>query len=225
MVLAAAFPEWCSSLVLLEGGGPLARNAKDCARHVRAACQRRLKSNRTLYPNGSSGDATTPGVRVYRNLGAAIEARLATTQRMPGDQYLSLEAAKDMVVRATTPARVSTIAAVNSGTDGGGNSNDASDVDKPVTFRHDPRLQWPSLQYYTREQVEAFYHDICESSVPVCLLSAEDGWPADSWSKNAIKEILKPGYVRMLRGSHHFHADPDTVDSAAEEIVSFMKER
>lgn len=162
---------------------------------------------------------------MYRNLGAAIEARLATTQRMPGDQYLSLEAAKDMVVRATTPARVSTIAAVNSGSDGGGNSNDASDVDTPVTFRHDPRLQWPSLQYYTREQVEAFYHDICESSVPVCLLSAEDGWPADSWSKNAIKEILKPGNVRMLRGSHHFHADPDTVDSVAEEIVSFMKER
>ncbi|ACI64182.1 predicted protein, partial [Thalassiosira pseudonana CCMP1335] len=41
VVLAAAFPEWCSSLILLEGGGPLARNAKDCARHVRAACQRR----------------------------------------------------------------------------------------------------------------------------------------------------------------------------------------
>ena len=100
VVLSAAFPEWFSSLVLLEGG-LVARNAKDASRHVRAACQRRLKSNRTLFPSATSNNENEgtilPRAKVYSNLDAAIEARLSTTRRMPGDQFLSYEAAKDMV--------------------------------------------------------------------------------------------------------------------------------
>ena len=209
VVLCAAFPEWFSSFILLEGG-LVARNAKDASRHVRAACQRRLKSNKTLFPsisNGSSDDATTtlPRTKVYSNLNAAIEARLYTTSRMPGDQYLSYEAAKDMVMRATSkvPGTSST----------GGES---------VTFRHDPRLQWPSLQYYTREQVEAFFHDIHVSNIPVCFLWAEDGWPVDTWQEDIVKNVLQPVYMKKLPGSHHLHADPDSVNAVADEIVKFM---
>jgi len=206
VVLVAAFPELFSSLTLLEGAGPLARNANDCSRHVRAACQRRLKSNKTLFPDGTNGGATR--AKVYRNVDAAIEARMDTTRRMPGDQYLSEEAARDMVLRATVDAAVT--------------SNSADD-NHPVTFRHDPRLQWPSLQYYTREQVEAIYTDLCNSNVPVSILMAEDGWPVDSWSQSAVKDILKPTHMKLLKGSHHFHADPDTVGEVASEIVSFLK--
>jgi len=215
VVLVAAFPELFESVTLLEGAGPLARNANDCARHVRAACQRRLKSNKTLFPDGT-GDGTnntsltTARAKVYRNLDAAIEARLDTTRRMPGDQYLSVEAARDMVIRATVEA---TVAA----------SGNSSSDDIPVTFRHDPRLQWPSLQYYTREQVEAFYNDVFKSNIPVMILTAEDGWPVDSWSQRAVHDILKPYSVKALRGSHHFHADPDTVGDVASEIVKFLK--
>jgi hypothetical protein len=43
VVLVAAFPELFESVTLLEGAGPLARNANDCARHVRVACQRLIK--------------------------------------------------------------------------------------------------------------------------------------------------------------------------------------
>mmetsp|Transcript_25036 Transcript_25036/g.49985 ORF Transcript_25036/g.49985 Transcript_25036/m.49985 type:complete len:414 (-) Transcript_25036:1474-2715(-) len=206
VVLVAAFPELFSSLTLLEGAGPLARNANDCSRHVRAACQRRLKSNRTLFPDGTNGGATR--AKVYRNVDAAIEARMDTTRRMPGDQYLSEEAARDMVLRATVDAPV---------------TNNSSDDNHPVTFRHDPRLQWPSLQYYTREQVEAIYTDLCNSNVPVSILMAEDGWPVDSWSQSAVKDILKPTHMKLLKGSHHFHADPGTVGEVASEIVSFLK--
>ena len=54
VVLTASFPEWFSALVLLEGG-LVARDAGDASRHVRAACQRRLRSNRTLFPNAGGG--------------------------------------------------------------------------------------------------------------------------------------------------------------------------
>eukprot|EP00804_Cyclotella_cryptica_P023915 CCRYP_010048-RA/>CCRYP_010048-RA protein AED:0.09 eAED:0.09 QI:378/1/1/1/0.5/0.66/3/50/345 len=205
VVFAAAFPELCSSLILLEGGGPLARNAKDCARHVRAACQRRLKSNKLLFSKDSS-DGKNSGVRVYPNLGAAVEARLATVKRMPGEQYMSEEAAEDLVSRALVPA------------------SSGSTESTAVIFRHDPRLQWPSLQYFTREQVEACYHDLHEANVPVCVLIAEDGYPVDSLSEKAMAEILKPGFVKKLSGSHHFHADPDSVGPVVDEIVKFVKE-
>jgi hypothetical protein len=151
--------------------------------------------------------------KVYRSVDAAIEARLDTTRRMPGDQYLSIEAARDMVLRATVEAA------------GAAATSNVSEDDnsRPVTFRHDPRLQWPSLQYYTREQVEAFYSDVCDSNVPVLILMAEDGWPVDSWSQSAVNDLLKPCHMKLLKGSHHFHADPDTVGDVAAEIVTFLK--
>lgn len=209
IVLSAAFPEWFSSIILLEGG-LVARNAQDASRHVRAACQRRLKSNKTLFPNGSNnvnGESVLPRAKPYANLDAAIEARLSTTSRMPGDQYLSYEAARDMVLRATSPAKP-----------------DQED-DISVVFRHDPRLQWPSLQYYTREQVEAFFNDIYTSGIPVCYLYATDGWPVDKWGEEMLTNVLNPGYLRKLSGSHHLHADPDSVNAVAEEIVTFLKEQ
>ena len=203
VVFGAAFPELCSSLILLEGGGPLARNAKDCARHVRAACQRRLKSNKLLFSDkSSSSEGRSNGARVYPNLVSAVEARLATVKRMPGEQYMSEEAANDLVSRAVVP------------------SSDSNS--EAVIFRHDPRLQWPSLQYFTREQVEACYHDLHEANVPVCVLVADDGYPIDSLSEKAIREILRPSVVKKLSGSHHFHADPDTVGPIVTEIVQFM---
>ena len=209
IVLSAAFPEWFSSLVLLEGG-LVARNAQDASRHVRAACQRRLKSNKTLFPNGTNnvnGETLLPRAKPYSNLDAAIEARLSTTSRMPGDQYLSYEAARDMVLRATSPAK----------------PDEEDDIS--VVFRHDPRLQWPSLQYYTREQVEAFFNDIYTSAIPVCFLYAADGWPVDAWGSEMLENVLKPGYLKKLSGSHHLHADPDSVNAVAEEIVKFLKEQ
>jgi len=208
IVLCAAFPEWFSGLVLLEGG-LVARSANDASRHVRSACQRRLRSNRTLFPNVNDETSTSSSntrAKVYSNLEAAIKARLSTTERMPGDQTLSYEAARDMVVRATLPANK--------------NEND----NEAVVFRHDPRLQWPSLQYYTREQVEAFMRDVRTSTVPTCFLSAADGWPTDAWIESVVKDELQPVHLKQLSGSHHFHADPDTVGAVAREVVAFINE-
>ena len=204
-VLCAAFPELFSSLILLEGG-LVARNADDAPRHVRAACQRRMKSNKTLFPGRSSsnGDNVPPRGKVYASLDTAIEARLSTVDRMPGEQRLSFEAARDMVRRATVPAP--------GAGDGGA-----------VVFRHDPRLQWPSLQYYTREQVTAFFRGIYAAGTPVCFLYATDGWPVDAEDASMIADVLQPGCLKKLSGSHHLHADPDSVDAVANEIVLFME--
>ena len=158
---------------------------------------------------------------MYENLEAAIAARLSTTGRMPGDQSLSYEAARDMVMRATIPAPASSSSSSRSNDE----DEDEDDEDGPVVFRHDPRLQWPSLQYYTREQVEAFMDDVRSSGVPVCSLRATDGWPADAWAEAVARDVLRPARARVLGGSHHFHADPDTVGSVAGEVVAFLTER
>ena len=150
-----------------------------------------------------------PRAKVYSSLDAAIETRLSTARRMPGDQFLSYEAARDMVMRATVPAKVTS-------------SSSAPVNNERVVFRHDPRLQWPSLQYYTREQVEAFFHDVHTSNIPVCFLWAADGWPVDAWGESMVEDVLQPGHLKRLSGSHHFHADPDSVDAVAREIVTFL---
>jgi len=226
-ILCAAFPEWFSSLVLLEGG-LVARNANDAARHVRAACQRRLKSNRTLFPNHRGGGSEEgigfsppPRAKLYSDLDVAIKARLSTTERMPGDQSLSYEAARELVLRATTPAAAMTTSTTT--TDDLPSSSSPSS--ESIVFRHDPRLQWPSLQYYTREQVEAFYHDVHASRIPVCCLSATDGWPVEAWAENLVKDVLNPVYRKQLSGSHHFHADPDSVYAVAENVLAFLEEQ
>lgn len=239
-ILCAAFPEWFSSLILLEGG-LVARNANDAARHVRAACQRRLKSNRTLFPNRRRGEGVEEGVvlstnatssspplpraKVYSDLDVAIKARMSTTERMPGDQSLSYEAARELVLRATTPAAAAGSTTTTTTTTNRSSTASDSTLSESVIFRHDPRLQWPSLQYYTREQVEAFYRDVNTSQIPVCCLAATDGWPVESWAENLVMNVLKPVYLKKLSGSHHFHADPDSVHAVADDVLSFLEEQ
>jgi len=48
VVLCTAFPKWFSSLVLLESG-LITRDAQDAPKHVRATCQRKMKSNTSLF--------------------------------------------------------------------------------------------------------------------------------------------------------------------------------
>lgn len=120
---AAAFPEHVKQLVLLEGAGPLARNTDDIAKHVRNHISRRLASNQNGKP-----------VRVYDSIDKAVQIRQQTARNFPGDQTLSKEAARAMVLRGSNPV-----------TDGG------------LQFCHDPRLQMPSLLYFSQEQTESLY--------------------------------------------------------------------
>jgi pimeloyl-ACP methyl ester carboxylesterase len=195
LIYAAAFPEQINRLVLLEGAGPLTRRAHDVGKHVRASIERRQAGNPLLY--SQFNNTPIKETRVYPNIQLAVETRCKTATLSPGNQYLSKEASLEMVQRATV------------------------EVQGGVKFRHDPRLQWPSLQYMTDEQVEGLYRAI---QCPVCLLLAEEGWPFDETRKKLTMSLLQPVVLKTLAGSHHFHADPETADSVAEQVKAFLKQ-
>ena len=211
-IFAAAFPEEVEAIVLIEGTGPLVRRAKDQSNHIRSATTRRKKGNRLIYCKGDGGDNDRKGAapRIYPSLEAATEVRVKTARLAPGRQYLSREAAAAMVRRATVLAPPSDGDRCGSGSE------------QAVAFRHDPRLQWPSLHYFTREQVDAIYADV---KCPICLLTAEDGWPFEETERRSVEELLRPSRQRVLPGSHHFHADPDTCMAVLEEILAFLRIR
>eukprot|EP00816_Leptocylindrus_hargravesii_P002497 CAMPEP_0196805430 /NCGR_PEP_ID=MMETSP1362-20130617/5182_1 /TAXON_ID=163516 /ORGANISM="Leptocylindrus danicus, Strain CCMP1856" /LENGTH=331 /DNA_ID=CAMNT_0042178333 /DNA_START=23 /DNA_END=1018 /DNA_ORIENTATION=+ len=202
VIMAAAWPEKVKSLVLLEGAGPLARNARDSAKHVRLSVEKRITSNKTLYGDDPISGMKRSGGRVYADVSRAVDARMQTARLSPGKQYISEEAARIMVERATIPA----------GTEGSSS----------VRFRHDPRLMWPSLQYNTQEQVQAFWDEI---SCPTLLVQAEDGWPMPASGVESLKNKFKLTEHVKLPGSHHHHADPNTASAVIEQVRNFLASR
>jgi pimeloyl-ACP methyl ester carboxylesterase len=190
LMYAATFPEQVERLVLLEGAGPLARGAKDATQHLRAHVEKRLKGNQALYHG-------TKGPRVYPSLEKAAETRQGSAKLFPGKQYLSIEAAHELVARAMS----------------------STDDDAGFSFQHDVRLQWPSLLYMTPEQVDALQEAV---QCPTQLLLAHDGWPFDDDRLESTKHRLQPASFHILPGSHHFHADPDTADAVAHHVNDFL---
>jgi pimeloyl-ACP methyl ester carboxylesterase len=199
---AAAFPEHVQRLILLEGQGPLARPARDVAKHVRAHVERRLKNNAYNNSNGS-----TP--RIYPSLDLAVKARCQTARNFPGQQWLSEAAAREMVMRGSAPVQTT-----------GDDDDDGSQ--SSVQFRHDPRLLWPSLQFFTAEQNEALYQDIMCSTA---FIHAEHGWPLDADQKQRFMDLLGDSVdmVECLPGSHHFHADPETAPAVAQAVLRALQ--
>jgi len=202
---AAAFPEQVEKLVLLEGVGPLARKARDVAQHVRLHVQRRQMGNKSESFNGK---------RIYPSLEKAVETRCFTARKFPGKQYLSVEAAREMVSRGSR-----TVSLPNQ--DGREEQIGDMNGNTGVQFIHDPRLQWPSLQYFTVEQTEALYQDV---QCPTALIIGEDGWPFEEESMGRCLDLLEPKVVKTLPGSHHLHADPDTAPAVADEVCKFLYE-
>jgi pimeloyl-ACP methyl ester carboxylesterase len=188
-VVAACFPERIDRLILLDGAGPLDRPAASIARHVRNHIERRQAGNAKLIMESRI---------IYPSVDVAVRLRRKTATSFPGNQYLSVEAAKEMILRGS-----------------------AIDNEGRVRFLHDPRLRWPSAHYFTAEQTEALYRDI---QCPTCLLRAEDGWPVEEEKTKRLMQMLKPKVMKTLPGSHHFHADPNTAGAVAEEIIKFLQE-
>jgi len=188
-VVAAAFPEKIERLCLLDGAGPLDRPASSIGSHIRNHIERRQTGNIKLVMES----------RVqYPSVDVAVRIRRKTAANFPGNQYLSVEAATEMVLRGS----------------------EISEDDGSVKFRHDPRLRWPSAHYFTVEQVEALYKDI---RCPVCMLAAEDGWPIEERKRERLISLMKPEVMKTLPGSHHFHADPQSAPRVAEEVINFLR--
>lgn len=204
-LVAAAYPEKVDSLILIEGVGPLPRNARDCAQHIRKACDKRMKVNRILCPNATdtndmkNSQSPKKQARVYASIDHAVNARVRTPTFLPGNQYISREGATALVQRATNMY-----------------------PDGKVQFKHDFRLQWPSLQYMTMEQLKAIMQDV---QCPTCLILAEDGYPIDEKLQELVEEYLKLTTKHTFPGSHHLHCDPDNVSQVFEAVVQFIQMR
>jgi pimeloyl-ACP methyl ester carboxylesterase len=194
---AAAFPEHVGSLILIEGAGPVARPAGDAAKHVRSHVEKRLTAAASLGPP-----------RRYETIELAVAARCRTARTWPGNQYISETAALQLVEWGTTRINQQDI-------------DDTDPDDKGVQFRHDPRLQWPSLQFFTQDQTDGVYRDI---QCPTALITAVHGWPFSEEIRNRTLELLKPVHQITLPGSHHFHMDPDTAQSVVAQAAQFLKD-
>jgi pimeloyl-ACP methyl ester carboxylesterase len=229
IMCAAAFPEKFERLILLDGVGPLHRSESDVAQHIRSHIEARFRGHSATQQQQPKqqmdGRHRYQDKKSYPSREAAALTRQATTARLaPGKQYLSIEAARELVNRATDEIPVP----VNTTVEGEINDISTSDNDalnandktaNMVVFRHDKRLQWPSLLYMTPGQVAALEEAV---QTPTLLLLAKDGWPIDPDGLERVKERLKPAACHILPGSHHFHADPDTADEVARHVQQFL---
>lgn len=221
-MFAAVYPEIVERIVLLDGLAPIAKSSSSVSRNIRNAIETRMRSNKTLYPFHANESSSTEKddvnnrssrKRKYPNIQVAIKTRVDTASISPGNQYISKEAAAALVCRATIRADETF-----DPEKGGGEEIDIS-YDGPIYFRHDSRLMWPSLQYFTQEQVHALLEDV---KCPTSLLLAEDGWPMKAEDLTKAIDILKPVECRRLPGSHHFHADPEHSPAVSDAVIDFF---
>ena len=188
LIYAAAFPELVDKLILLDIYSPMPGEADKTTSVIRSHIEARRQGAR--------------GHRVYESLEQAIKTRRMTAAKAPGKQWLSLEAATEMVTRAMKPVE---------GAEGG------------FIFRHDTRLLWPSLQYLMPDQIDNIMKSV---ECPVCILAAEHGWPFKKERVEKAIEILEPSVHKILPGcSHHLHADPESADAVLEEVYHFVDEK
>ncbi len=197
---ASSFPEQVDQLILLDGAGFLARHANDTSLHVRNHILRRKRMQRKTQPKESEG-------KRYPSLEAAILRRLQSIQSMPGNQRLSYETARELVLRGTTYSDNTTT------------SN--SEERLSIRFRHDSRYAWPSIQYMTQEQNEGIFQRL--QDVDCCILLAEDGWPFRQEHIDRALELIQPRMVQRLPGSHYFHADVETHQDVTDMILKFLQ--
>jgi len=185
LMYASAFPT--SKLILLDTLGPHTKKAADVVKGFQKHVQQRLKGK--------------PPCSIYPSLENAIATRCASAKAFPGNQYISKEAATELVTWASSIM-----------------------PDGKLQFHHDQRVKWTSMLSLTDEQVHQLYQDVAASNTKTCLLLAEDGMPFPSAAIAKVKEFLKPTICEMLPGSHHFHADPDTSQGVVDQIAAFLLE-
>jgi pimeloyl-ACP methyl ester carboxylesterase len=136
-LFAGAYPELVDKLVLIDGFGPVSKDPSTAVATLRKALDEESKFH--------SKDINIGGGRLYENVSEAVKARMATVRRFPGEQYISEEAALQLIMRGTYPAR-----AVDTTDE---NYFDEPSISEAVRFRHDPKLTLPSYTYNTHEQV------------------------------------------------------------------------
>jgi hypothetical protein len=215
--------------------GPATRPPSDYIKVLRRNIEQRQKQQQ------KSQQQQQQQPRIYPTLATAITTRMVTATKFPGNQYITEVAATELVVRGTRPIYMnaisttdetlsSTVRTYTTTNENDSSSNGNNDTDRIVgyQFRHDPRLQLPSIQYCTVEQVQSIYTNL--QHCPVLLVLAQDGMPLDQRTneeRTVQEQWLQQSNVRhvTLPGSHHFHADPETADAVVRNVANFLVEQ
>jgi pimeloyl-ACP methyl ester carboxylesterase len=200
LMLAGAFPEITKRLVLLDGFGPFTSTDDKSCSVLRKAI------DVSLFEEHKDN-------RVFPHLKRAVDARIKKVLTYPGNQFISREAARLLVMRGVgvdeDPLLLDS------------DKNDESITN--VTFKHDPRITYPSHAYYNNNQVLSFVENI---SAKTLLLRAEKGWPyikADAVSRQECLEKKGLLTLETIAGSHHFHLDPETRAVVASRVLQFLQ--
>jgi len=218
-------------------------------RHDRSTTVVGNNNNNRSNNNNKTNIARKSTKKTYHSLQEAIQTRQRTAMKSPGSQWLSEEAAKEMVLWALEEVVVVESPAgekdQEQDKEEGGSSNCGTIRHLGWQFRHDPRLHWTTLQVHVQEQALDFWTCIRNQKkgrnvaavVRTLWLRAKDGWPFPSQSLKEGESILGGGgsntsdnnnnnnnllTVRYLPGSHHFHLDLDTVDAVATSILEYL---
>ena len=224
LMLAGAFPEITKRLVLLDGFGPFTSTDDKSCNTLRRAIDVTLS------------DAPKDN-RVFPHLKRAIDARIKKVLTYPGNQFISREAARLLVIRGVGVDENPLLLQ---------DSDKNDELITNISFRHDPRITSPSHAYYNNNQgilnysltpsltlsltltysltqVLSFVENI---SAKTLLLRAETGWPYIKEDATSRKSCLeKKGLLTLetLAGSHHFHLDPDTRSAVASRVLEFLE--
>ena len=159
LLYTAAFPDTVHKLVLLDSLGPQTKPTEQVVTGFRTHIQQRLTGK--------------PKCSIYENLQVAIETRQATAKLFPGNhQYISKEAATELVLRAsiplslltenTTTTTTNTTTTTSTTSDSHDGNNDRHN--QRIQFLHDQRLKWTSMLSLTQEQVDQVCRDIASFS-------------------------------------------------------------
>ena len=89
-LFSGTFPENVDRTILIEGFSPITTSASEASRNLRRAIEAEAKSR-------SKGFFSKPPTE-YVSLNHAIDARIKTVADYPGNQYISREAARDIVI-------------------------------------------------------------------------------------------------------------------------------
>lgn len=191
---AATFGDHVEKLINLDGFGPEGFGVTKMTRSARRHMTERREGNIKYFQQKK------PPI-IYHNLRAAVETRQRTATNSPGNQWLSEKAAVEMVSRAVE------------------NANGGREGTSGVQFRHDPRLHWTPLQFHTWPQAEQFF---IELKCPYIWFRAEHGWPFSQDIVDRVKKVRTPELYRILPGSHHFHADPETTGQVSQAVLDAL---
>ena len=191
---AATFGDHVEKLVNLDGFGPEGFDVGKMTQRAQRHMLERLNGNIKYFQQKKPPT-------IYHSLRAAVETRQRTATNSPGNQWLSEEAAYEMVNRAVQKV------------------DDEKGDTCGVQFRHDPRLQWSPLQFHTWQQADQFFAEI---RCPYIWFRAEHGWPFSQDVVDRVKSVRPPELYKILPGSHHFHADPETADTISQAVLEAL---